>query len=233
MEAVIISICRTTTALVLLLIVAYHFGKQIGTHKNYFTFALSITLGSFTANMGFDLHLKFIPLLLSFFTLILIYYILATISYRSVRLRKWFAGKPTIIIENGILLEENMKKHKYTLDNLNQQLRELGIFNIDTVSYALLEVNGKLSVLKKEEYQGVLKKDLAITSSQILKFPLEIIMEGNLITENFTEKYTLLWLEKELNKKNLIVKDINYAVISTSGQLYIDQFDDQMSPPFS
>jgi uncharacterized membrane protein YcaP (DUF421 family) len=233
MEAVIISIGRTTIAIVLLLMVAYHFGKQIGTHKNYFTFALSITLGSFTANMGFDLHLKFIPLLLSFFTLILIYFILATISYRSVRLRKLFAGKPTVIIENGVLLEDSMKKHKYTLDNLNQQLRELGIFNIDVVSYAILEVNGKLSVLKKEEYQGVLKKDLAIISSQVLKYPIEIIMEGNIITENFTGKYNLTWFEKELNKRNLLVKDINYAVISTSGQLYIDQFNDQIDTPTS
>lgn len=229
MEAVITSICRTTIAIILLLSVAYLFGKQIGTHKNYFTFALSITLGSFTANMGFDLHLKFIPLLLSFFTLILFYFILATLSFKSVRLRKWFAGKPTIIIENGILLETNMKKHKYTLDNLTQQLRELGIFNIGEVSYALLEVNGKLSVLKKEEYQGVNKKDLAIIASQKINFPIEIITNGKLLVENFTQKYTISWIDLELKKRNLLVNEINYAVISTNGQLYIDLFNDPVN----
>ncbi|MDP4163939.1 MAG: DUF421 domain-containing protein [Bacillota bacterium] len=226
MHVIIVSIVRTTISFIVLMLITLFFGKQINSHKNYFNYALSITLGSFVANMGFDVNIKFIPMLVALSTLILGYVLLSYASNKSVWIRQWVAGKPTVIINNGQVLEERMKKSKYTIDNLNQQLRELGIFNIEEVEFAILEVSGNLSVLKKEIYLNTVKKDLSNSYSRDSIFPTEMILEGKMIKENLKPPYDLAWLKEELERKNVKVAEINYAVLSTNGELYIDTFKD-------
>ncbi|MFX3623843.1 MAG: DUF421 domain-containing protein [Ectobacillus sp.] len=65
-----------------------------------------------------------------------------SISLKSRHIRMWISGQPTVIIENGKLLDANMKKIRYTLDDLNQHLREQGIFDLFEVEHALLEHRG-------------------------------------------------------------------------------------------
>src|SRR5690554_6208083 len=95
----------------------------------------------------------FIRSVSAFFLLLLVTRILGKqtilhVALKSRKLRKWISGAPTVLIEAGKVLEENMKKNKYTLDSLNEMLREKDIFDIEEVDYALLESNGKLSVMK-------------------------------------------------------------------------------------
>ena len=148
------SILRTSVSFFILIIVSSWAGKQVKSRNNHYNFALSITMGSFIANMGFDTKLNFIPMLAAFLALIFMYFLFALISTNNRRFRTWISGQPTVIIEKGKILDANMKKIKYTLDDLNQQLRELGIFDVLEVEYALLEVSGKLSVLEKTRYQN-------------------------------------------------------------------------------
>lgn len=77
---------------------------------------------------------------------------------RSRKIRKWFAGKPTVVIENGKILEQNLRKIQFTLDTLSQELREKDIFDIEEVQYAILELNGKLSVLKSQNIVPLSKR---------------------------------------------------------------------------
>ena len=227
-----ISILRTIVAYLILMIVTLWLGKQVNANRNYYNFALSITIGSFIANMGFDYNLHFIPMLAAFLSLICIYFILSQVSARSRILRKWLSGRPSVIIEQGKILDSNMKKIKYTLDDLNQQLREQGIFDITEVEYAVLEVSGKLSVLKKEQYQPIVKKHLFpanIQSSHIL--PIELIMDGIVIEKNLKEPFTKQWLDQQLKQRKVQVKDIQYAVISTNGSLFVDLFTDGLTSP--
>lgn len=225
MDEILNAILRTIVSFVFLMMLTIFFGKQINSQNNYFNYALSITIGSYIANMGFDTNLKFLPLVLSFTTLTLIYFFMRILSFQFLWVRKWFSGLPAVFIENGEILEQNMKKSKYTLDNLNQQLRELGIFNIEEVEKAILEVSGKLSVLKKEPYLTILKKDLSINNTSILKFPIEIIIEGNILTDNFKFPYNQSWLDIELRNRKLNAAEIFYAVLSTNGHLFIDRYE--------
>ncbi|MED3963001.1 DUF421 domain-containing protein [Niallia taxi] len=70
------------------------------------------------------------------------------------------SGDPTVVIQSGKILEDNMKKMRYTIDYLNQQLREKDVFNIQEVLYALVETKGTLTVLKKPQYRNVTMQDL-------------------------------------------------------------------------
>ncbi|MGG3470525.1 DUF421 domain-containing protein [Neobacillus pocheonensis] len=232
MHVVLEAVLRTCVAYFVLMVVALWIGKQVNSHTNYYNFALAITIGSFIANMGFDTNLHFMPMIASFIALVLIYFFLSLISANSRPFRKWLSGQPTVIIDNGKILDGNMKKVRYTLDDLNQQLREQGIFDIFEVEYALLEVSGKLSVLKKTQYQNVSKKDIYPTNlNENVILPKELIMDGKVVEKNFNHNFSKQWLEHELKLRNLQPEAIQYAVISSNGSLFLDLYDDHLKSP--
>jgi uncharacterized membrane protein YcaP (DUF421 family) len=232
LDEVMISVFRTGVSFFILMVVSIWVGKQVNSTTNYYNFALSITIGSFIANMGFDIKLNFIPMLSAFLTLIFIYFFFSRISINSRHFRMLISGQPTVIIENGKILDENMKKIRYTLDDLNQQLREGGIFDVFEVEYALLEVSGKLSVLKKTKYQHVTKNDFNPTNhNQALNPPIELIMDRVAVEKNFNSKYSRQWLDHELKVRSLQMDEIQYAVISSNGSLFIDLYDDHLKSP--
>ncbi|KHE66853.1 hypothetical protein LD39_20570, partial [Halobacillus sp. BBL2006] len=90
MEDLIIMVSRTLGSFVLLTVVTLIIGKHINSHKNYYSFALSITIGSFIANMGFNTRLNFFEMLTGFLSLIFLFYLFLVLSSRSRRLRFWF-----------------------------------------------------------------------------------------------------------------------------------------------
>ncbi|MEH7390172.1 DUF421 domain-containing protein [Bacillus sp. JJ1474] len=232
MDVIIHAIFRTCASFIILLFVSLWIGKYINSHINHYNFALSITIGSFIANIGFDTNLKFIPMVSAFLSLISIYFLVSFISSRNRRLRKWLSGQPTVIIENGKILDGNMKKAKYSLDDLNQQLREKAIFDLSEVEFAILEISGKLSVMKKTKFQNLIKKDLYPgMTNQTANLPIELIMDGKVIGKNLNNNYSSEWLDREIKRRNLQVKDIQYAVISSSSILFIDLFEDQIISP--
>jgi len=231
LEDVLDSIFRTGVSFIILMVISTWIGKQVNSHNNHYNFALSITIGSFIANMSFHTTLHFTPMLSSFFTLILLYLLVSIISSRSRHFRLWFSGEPTVVIENGKILDSNMKKIRYSLDDLNQQLREQGIFNFSEVDYALLEVSGKLSVMKKTKHLVLTKQDFYQGRIGQENLPIEIIMDGIPIEKNFNSRYSKPWLEKELSVRKLKMEDIYYAVISSNGALIIDVYNDDIKSP--
>ncbi|MFI8686988.1 DUF421 domain-containing protein [Rossellomorea sp. NPDC077527] len=231
MDGILFSIIRTIISFMLLILVTLVIGKHINSHKTHFSFALSITIGSLIANMGFNTHLDFTEILGSFFSLFTLYYILLLMTSHSRTLRQWISGCPTVIIEKGKVLEDNMKKIKFTLDDLNQHLREKGVFDISEVDYALLEVSGELSIKKKDQFQNVTKLDLHLPTHTSNSLPVELIMDGRIIDKNLTPHYSKDWLDKELRTRGLALREIYYAVISSNGSLFIDKVQDHLHYP--
>jgi uncharacterized membrane protein YcaP (DUF421 family) len=232
LDLVFHSIFRTGISFIILMLVSVWIGKQINSHNNHYNFGLSITIGAFIANMGFDTNINFFEMVCAFLTLVLMYFIISVISTKSRNMRLWLSGEPTVIIEKGKILDRNMKKIRYSLDDLNQQLREQGIFDIFEVEFALLEVSGKLSVMKKTIFQPVSKRDVKPNiENQSLILPKELIMDGKVVEKNFTSKYSLQWLKKELKIRNLKIKEVQYAVLSSNGTIFIDLYKDQIASP--
>lgn len=147
-------------------------------------------------------------------------------------MRGFMAGKPTLVIQNGKILEENMKGMRYTLDYLNQQLREKDIFDISEVEFAMIETDGHMSVKKYPSFENVTRKDLQLYMKAEGYMPIEVIMDGKLILKNIQEnQLTVEWIDEELKKRQLSLKDIVYAVRSSNGSLYIDTYDDHIHSP--
>jgi uncharacterized membrane protein YcaP (DUF421 family) len=222
-------ILRTFGAFFMLLITTRILGKQALTQMTYFDFVVTITMGAIAANLAFNTDVKAYYLLLSFCILVGITFLIAYISLKSKKARKFFAGDPTVVIQNGKILEHNMRKMRYTLDYLNQELREKNVFDIEEVLFAILEINGTLTVLKKPQYRTVTRQDLWIATTPEQRLPVELIMDGKIMDKNLQEnRITHSWLENELTKRNLHVHDVAYAVLGANGHLYIDTYDDHL-----
>ncbi|MEK5253371.1 DUF421 domain-containing protein [Paenibacillus sp. FSL F4-0125] len=231
MQAHLDIVLRTVVAMIMLLLVAKILGKQTISNLTFHDFVTGIILGSLAANLAFNKDLQSSYMIVALIVITATSFLLSVIAIKSRRMRSWISGSPTVLIENGKILEENMKKVRYTLDSLAQALREKEIFNLEVVEYAILEDNGMVSVLKKQEYQYVTRKDLKL-SSVSQSFPVELIMDGVLIEENLENNgLTKEWLENELRRKGKRISDVFYGVRGTQQQLVFDYYEDKINKP--
>jgi len=225
-------ILRSITSFSLLLIGARILGKQTISQMTMFDFVAAISLGAISANLAFNTSIKAHHLIIAFSIYVAIIFLIALLSLKNRKGRKFLAGDPTIVVQNGKILEGNMNKMRYTLDYLNQQLRERDVFNIEEVLFAIVETNGILTVLKKPQFRNVTKQDLMFTVMPENKLPIELIMDGEIIKENLEQNnITFSWLESELRKRKLSKNDVVYAVLGANGNMYIDTIKDHIHSP--
>ena len=109
--------------------------------------------------------------------------VLSGASLRSIRLRKLLCGKPVILIENGKILQGNLRKTRVTLDELSGHLREKDVLDISQVQYAILETNGNLSVFPYPAHRPASAKDAGIHPKRQY-LPVTVISDGKLLHEN-------------------------------------------------
>ena len=143
--------------------------------------------------------------------------VLSHLSLKSVRFRKLLCGKPVILIENGKVLQQNLRKTRVTLDELTGHLREKDVLDLATVQFAILETNGNLSVFPYPKEMPASAKDAGIqVGRQYL--PITIISDGVLLHENLkVAGKDLPWLEKILAQ--------NQSTITTTWLLTVDSSD--------
>ena len=131
--------------------------------------------------------------------------VLSALCLRSIRLRKLLCGKPVILIENGRILQENLRKTRVTLDELTELLREKDVLDIQTVQYAILETSGRVSVFPYPKDRPATAKDAGI-QAQKQYLPFTIISDGQLLIHNLSlcGKDTA-WVQRTLNARNTTV----------------------------
>ena len=135
------------------------------------------------------------------------------ISLRSSKIRNVFDGKPSVMINHGVVNFKEMVKQRYNIDDLLTQLREKQIRTLEEVDYAVLETSGKLSVFKKK-------------GEKFGNYPMPLILDGK-IQENTLKHIdkSSNWINKILKKQNLILEDIFYAFYKND-ELYIIRQDE-------
>lgn len=155
-------------------------------------------------------------------TLLAVQLIMAYISLKSQTIRLWFDGRPSIIIRNGKIDQEEMKKQRYNLDDLLLQLRENKIMNVADVEFAILETSGKLTV---QEKPTVSKSKADASNIRYEGLPIPLIMDGKVQDDNL-EKLgkTRFWLKNRLQEKGVNeFKDVFFCTIDYRGQLFVNK----------
>lgn len=193
----------------------------------YFDYIAAALLGTIAGNLAFNVNIHILNFI---FSLILTTFIIVLVSYLSFHyrpLRKFLAGEPTILIQNGKILENHMIKLHYSYDYLNQHLRQEKVFDISQVEFAILEPNGKLSVQLKSQNRPLTPQDFHI-STNYEGLTTELILDGKVIGQNLQHKgLNKEWLNRKLKEKGIEnVQEVAFAALATNGNLYVDLYRD-------
>lgn len=155
-------------------------------------------------------------------TLIVTEIIMSYAGLKSRFLRRIITGEPSIIIYNGHVNEKELRRLRFNLNDLQEQLRINNTPNIRDVEVAVLETNGQLSIIPKKDARTVTVRDLKIKDAKKEQIPCMLISDGEIIeTEIIRSQKSKEWLYKELKKKNTTVKDVLIASYDKNDGLLI------------
>lgn len=217
---------------ILALVLSKLIGIKIISQMNFFDFVMGVSIGSMIAKIIIDKdHVVFSGVIA------LIVFSLLTISTSYLNLKSYIArsivnAKTLILIENGRIIDKNIKKLRITINELMMKLREKDVFNIEDVQFAIMESNGQLSVLIKADKKPITPYDMNIKVKN-LSLINDIIIDGKIVNKNLQivgvdEK----WLKSELKKKNInAIEDVFYAGVDQNKKLNIsERYPDNFNP---
>ena len=223
MSIILVVVIRSIICFFILLLLVRLMGKQQVAQLTFFDYVVGITIGSIASTLSVQVNESLLSTLAGLITWTLLAILLAYLSMHSVKVRKIVDGSPTVVITNGKIIEENLKRIRIPIEQLLSELRTQGVFSIADVESALFEPGGKISVQKKYLKQPVTPVDLNI-SPQYDGLPINLIVDGALVPEALASlNITKAWLQYQLSKQNIQdITEVSLAQLDTKGNLYVD-----------
>ena len=147
---------------------------------------------------------------------------LSMLTMKSVRFRALMCGRPSILIQDGVICQKEMSKTRLTVDELLEELRLQGVYDLTTVKYAILETNGQLSVLLYAKHQPVTAEQLSLTPEDPT-IPTLLINNGRLLKQNLLHRgLNEAWLQKQLEARQLSsIQDVYLLSVDEGGKVYL------------
>lgn len=214
---------RASCAFFAILLLARIIGKKQLSQLTFFHYITGITFGSIAGEISAQVETPFINGLISLTWWTILTLLVSFIALKSEKARVLFDDKPIMVIENGVILNDKLKKARLHTDELAMLLREQSIFSFDEVLHAVFETNGELSVLKKPLARTATKEDVHVNAPAPQFLPTELLADGQINTQSLTElQLTEEWLLKKLSKKNIHdIEKVYYVQVLENGSLYI------------
>ena len=213
----LLSFVRTILLYLILIAVVRLMGKRQLGQMEPAEFVVTMLVANLAAIPMQDGGIPLLSGLVPILTVLGVGLVLSWLSLRCIRLRRWLCGKPVILIENGNILQENLRRTSITMDELTGHLREKDVLNIRQVQFAILETDGNFSVFPYPKHQPASAQDAGI-QAKAQYLPITIIEDGHLFRENLLlSGKDDSWLSSVLQEQN--------ARISTTWLLTVDQAD--------
>lgn len=196
-------------------------GKKQVSQLSLFDYVIGISIGNFAAEMTVNLDSNILYGTVAVVIFGLVAYFISILTMKSIVLRRYFMDEPTVLIANGKILEKGLRHVKFDINDLIEQCRTAGYFDLSEINFAIMEGNGSISVLPKEKYKCITKNDMNIKTLEG-GLVASIIIDGNIMYENLknmgkSEK----WLLKKLKDKAYDVKDVLYATVDVHDNFVI------------
>ena len=214
---------RCVLSLITLFLITKLLGKKQVSQLSLFDYVIGISIGNFAAEMSINLESQLINGIAAVVIFGIIAYLISLGTMKSIWLRRYFMGTPTILIQDGKLMEKGMKKVKFDVNDLLEECRGNGYFDMSEIKFAVMEANGKVSFLPKEENRPITVKDMKL---KIAKSGLcaNVIIDGKIMKKNLHNLgKTEEWLRKELKNKgyNSDFSNILLATVDINDKLLI------------
>ncbi|NQX44150.1 DUF421 domain-containing protein [Paenibacillus tritici] len=221
-------VLRTIFAVVVLFFLTKLLGKRQVSQLSFFEYITGITVGSLAAYISLDTDKTWHLGLIALVVWVAFSLGIEFLQIKSKKARDFIDFKSTVLIKDGKILENNMKKERLSTDELLEELRKKDVFRVADVEFAIMESDGAINVLLTRENQPLTPKDMGIKVAPE-KETLAVIMDGKVMDEpldnmNLSRK----WLQGELEKLNLNVEDVFLGQVDSYGELTVDLYADNM-----
>jgi uncharacterized membrane protein YcaP (DUF421 family) len=222
MNGHLIILFRSIVTYFVLVIFTRAMGRKQISQLTYFDYVVGITIGSIAAEVAVTKSVGVFDGIVSLFIWSVITILISEITLKNIKLRLLIDSEPLLIIDKGIVIYKNMKKARYNIGDLLMQLRDKDVFNITDVEIAILEPDGKLSVLKKSQQTLVTVGDMSIKPPKI-GMMVDLVLDGNILSNHLLLiKKDEPWIRSQLKARNINnIKDVVYVGIQADEQIYI------------
>ncbi|WP_425447658.1 DUF421 domain-containing protein [Dethiothermospora halolimnae] len=222
---------RSLALFVLVFVMVRIMGKKQITKGTPFHFTsysiIAIISALISVNVVTNIYIGFIALGVWFLFSLLLEYL----SLKSKMFHDLIYGKETILIKQGKVMEENLKDVRFTGEDLLRELRSKNAFNVSDVEFAVLESTGEMNVLLKPDKKPVTPHDLGEKVAPQSESQT-VILDGNIMDKSLTNVgLNRNWLITQLNGMGVSLDNVFIGQVDSSGDLYIDLFDDSIQLP--
>ncbi|WP_178021894.1 DUF421 domain-containing protein [uncultured Paenibacillus sp.] len=222
---------RTLVAAAVLLLLTRLLGKRQISQLSFFEYITGITIGSIVAYISLDVDTDWYLGLIAVTVWFLVSYGIEILQLKSKKARDLIDSKGTVLIKDGKVLEDNLKKEKLTNEDLMEQLRKKSIFKVAEVEFAVIEPDGEINAMLKNEYQPITPSHLGLKVAPEPE-PQMVIIDGKIMDEPLaTLGLNRKWLNTELEKLGVSLDNVNLGQVDAYGQFYADLYDDQLTVP--
>lgn len=232
MPDILTTIIRSILLILGLFIITKLLGKKQLSSLSFFEYIVGITVGDIAGTLAMDPDLSLWDGIASLIVWSFVPLAISMISLRSRTFRRIVEGKSTTFIENGNLVEKNMRKEKYNIDELLEQLRKKNVFKVADVEFASLDSNGDLSILLKKSKQPLRYEDLSVKTENE-SVPVCVLMDGKVIEENLSQAgIDRTDLLDKIQAEGYEPEQVFYAEIDSKGKISVDLYDEYLSSQF-
>ncbi|NMB01476.1 MAG: DUF421 domain-containing protein [Firmicutes bacterium] len=218
----LITLGRTVLLYLLVVITMRLMGKRQVAQLEPFELVIAIMIAELAVIPMQDINIPLINGFIAISTLLFIQVSFSILSLKSIRFRYFLDGRYNVIIANGVIQESELRKARYNLDELLEQLRLKSVFDLSDVEFAILETSGELSVLLKSQKRPVTPKDLNI-ETDYEGLPLVLILDGQVLDSELKKaQLGEAWLRTQLKKQKINdPAQVLVATLSSTGDLFV------------
>lgn len=216
----LITFFRAIVLYILVLVVMRLMGKREIGQLQPFELAISIMIADLASipmtEIGIPIYYGIVPIL----GLLMMHMFISFLNIKSLKAREIICGRPSILIYRGRINEKELKKQRFTINELEEALRGNNVFNLGDVEYAILETSGQVTVIQKPEKRNVTPEDLNLTPGYE-GIPYDLVVDGKVMNENLRELgKNYKWLEKQTEKFNIRPEEALIVTLDAKGQIY-------------
>lgn len=210
---------RAIVSLVTLFLITKMLGKKQVSQLSLFDYVIGISIGNFAAEMTINLESEYLHGTLAVILFGVVAYLVNFLTMKSIHLRRFFMGRPTILIQDGKLLIKGLQKVKFDVNDLLEECRSNGYFDIGEIAYGILETNGKLSILPKSEYQNPTLSDLHIKGKKAGLYA-NVIIDGKLMQDAISNmNVTEGWMHNEIERQGKKIENVLLGTLDNEKKL--------------
>ena len=211
---------RSIIIYIIVLIVMRLMGKREIGQMQPFELAISIMIADLASipmtDIGIPISNGIIPIL----GLLVMHLVISVLNIKSSKIREFICVKPTVLINKGRIDENQMRKERFTLNELEEKLRSNNVMNIGDVEFAILETSGDISVIQKPNKRTTTPEDFNIMPDYE-GMTYNLVIDGKILNENLKlidKNYD--WLKKQTQKFQMIPEEALIVTINEKGNIY-------------